>query len=81
MPSCKIPARKEPWVVVEKCDACDRYVDDLTAASSLFQVAGWFTCNNGAQHALAAIVAQRTQPTHWMSGHSTDDARDHPMGY
>ena len=53
MPSCKILAWKEPWLVVEKCDACDRYVDDLVAASSLFQVVGWFTCNSGAQHALA----------------------------
>ena len=53
MPSCKIAARKEPWVVVEKCDACDRYTNDLTAASSVFQVAGWFACNNGAEHALA----------------------------
>lgn len=38
MPSCKILARKEPWIVVEKCDACDRYVDDLTAASSTFSL-------------------------------------------
>lgn len=53
MPSCKIPAWKEPWIVVEKCDACDRYVDDLTAASSVFQVAGWFACSNAAEHALA----------------------------
>ena len=53
VPSCKIPARKEPWVAVEKCDACDRYVDDLAAASSSFQVTGWFTCGNGVQHALA----------------------------
>ena len=53
VPSCKIRARKEPWVVVEKCDVCEQYVNDLAAASSLFQVAGWFACENGAEHALA----------------------------
>ena len=53
MPSCKIPARKEPWVVVEKCDACDQYVDDMAAALSLFRIAGWFACEDSAEHALA----------------------------
>ncbi len=53
MPSCRIPARRNPWIAVEKCDACDRYTDDLAAASSVFQVVGWFKCRNGAEHALA----------------------------
>ena len=53
IPSCRIPARKDPWVVIEKCDACDRYADDMAAASSAFRIAGWFACNDGAQHALA----------------------------
>ena len=52
VPSCRISARKGPWIAVEKCDACDRYADDLTAASVVFQVAGWFACNNGAEHVL-----------------------------
>ena len=53
VPSCTISAWKRPWIVVEKCDTCDRYVDDLAAALSLFRTAGWFACNNGAHHALA----------------------------
>ena len=59
IPSCRIPARKGPWIVVEKCDACDQYVDDLAAASSLFRIAGWFGCEDGAEHALANLKLPR----------------------
>jgi len=66
VPSCKIPARRGPWVVVEKCDACDRYVDDLAAASSLFEVAGWFACNNGSEHALANRYSTHQKPPQFL---------------
>lgn len=52
-PSCKIPALRHPWVVVERCDSCEFFSDDLLAAQSLYGVAGWFTCIGGAFHALA----------------------------
>lgn len=52
-PSCSIPALKEHWIVVEKCDSCDRFPDDLSAAVAFFRVAGWFPCSDGGEHVLA----------------------------
>lgn len=52
-PSCRIHAKKEPWIVVERCDTCERFTDDLEAALFAFKIAGWFHCQNNAPHALA----------------------------
>ena len=52
-PSCRIDMPAGPWVVVEKCDSCDLYPDDLSAALATFRIAGWFRCESGAEHALA----------------------------
>jgi hypothetical protein len=52
-PSCTIPALKRPWIVVEKCDSCDRFPDDLSAAMTFFRIAGWFLCTDGGEHVLA----------------------------
>ena len=53
IPSCRIPALKYPWIVVEKCDSCDTFADDLSAGVSQFKVVGWFLCTDGGYHALA----------------------------
>lgn len=53
LPACKIDAIRTHWIVVERCDACERYEDDLDAALAFFRVAGWFKCANGGEHALA----------------------------
>jgi hypothetical protein len=52
-PWCRIRAAVGSWIVVERCDACEQFTDDLTAALSLFKVAGWFQCDSGSFHALA----------------------------
>lgn len=53
LPSCNIVAMKPPWIVVEKCDTCDKFADDLSASLTEFAIAGWFVCTNGGYHALA----------------------------
>ncbi len=53
IPSCSIVALKLPWIVVEKCDTCDKFADDLCASLSEFAIAGWFPCTDGGYHALA----------------------------
>jgi hypothetical protein len=58
-PSCEIPARRGPWVVVERCDDCKRFKDDLSAALSRYVVAGWFECCDGGSHALANSKSAR----------------------
>ena len=71
-PSCRIKANRDPWVVVERCDTCWEYPDDLEAALAVFEIAGWFLCNNGAQHALAdKRSARRRGPrgVPWYRGH------------
>lgn len=52
-PDCKILALKPPWIVVEKCDSCDKFPDDLEAGLSKFKIVGWFPCSDGGYHALA----------------------------
>lgn len=52
-PSCRIAGETATWIIVERCDSCDAFEDDLAAALSLYRVAGWFPCQSGALHALA----------------------------
>ncbi len=52
-PSCRINAKRRNWLVVERCDTCDQYPDDLSAALTRYRVAGWFQCQDGGWHALA----------------------------
>lgn len=59
VPSCSIDAKRVGWLVVERCDACERYADDLSAALSRFRVAGWFQCRDGGWHALANVRTRR----------------------
>jgi len=63
IPSCKILALKHPWVVVEKCDSCDHFTDDLSAGASQFKVVGWFLCTEGGYHALANTRSKRKMST------------------
>lgn len=52
-PSCRIEIPARHWIVVEKCNTCDLFPDDLSAALSRYRIAGWFTCATGGEHALA----------------------------
>ena len=61
VPSCEIPGRPRSWIVVEKCDACEQFEDDLSAALSLFAFAGWFSCTSGGEHALARLASKKRQ--------------------
>jgi hypothetical protein len=59
-PSCDIDAAVEPWiVVVERCDACERFKDDLAAALAAFRAARWVYCRSGGSHAIADIRSSR----------------------
>lgn len=51
-PSCTIPFLNAGWRVIEKCDACDKFEDDLEAAKSVAKYACWATCLNGCPHAI-----------------------------
>ena len=59
IPACKIPGLDLPWIVVERCDACDRFNNDLDAALSRYNLAGWFRCADGGWHALANLRSRR----------------------
>lgn len=58
-PACSIPGLIPTWIVVERCDTCELFDDDLTAALSMYGVAGWFLCVNGGYHALARTRSVR----------------------
>lgn len=50
-PSCRLP-RLKGWTVVERCDTCERYPNDLVAAAALYQTVKWVTCADGGRHAV-----------------------------
>ena len=50
-PSPRLPGLRG-WTVVERCDMCDRYPNDLAAAAALFQTVKWVICANGGLHAV-----------------------------
>jgi hypothetical protein len=64
LPSCDIPALRRPWFVVERCDTCERFSDDLAAASTRYTIAGWFRCANGGEHALVDGRSRRRAAPH-----------------
>jgi hypothetical protein len=47
-----LPGNVVDWVLVEKCDTCDRCPDDLAAAERVFCEAKWVACAQGGQHAV-----------------------------
>ena len=52
-PECSfVPGDVAGWVLVEKCDSCDRFADDLAAAQAVFREAKWITCTQGGRHAV-----------------------------
>lgn len=51
-PMCRI-AMRPGWLVVERCDTCERFRTDLDAAKSRYHDARWVTCANGGDHAIA----------------------------
>ena len=61
-PACRISALRGPWIVVERCDVCERYSDDLAAALARFRVAGWFRCSSGSEHTLADSRTRDVRP-------------------
>jgi len=54
-PSCRIPALEYPWIVVEKCDSCDKFAEDMAAGMSQFKIVGSFLCTDGGHHVLADL--------------------------
>lgn len=51
-PSCRLAICGDGWIVVERCDMCDLYADDLAAASVLFHETRWVICASGGPHAI-----------------------------
>jgi len=64
-PSCRLP-RLKGWTVVERCDTCERYSNDLAAAAALFQTVKWITCANGGLH---AVGKDSIEPVHAARSH------------
>ena len=62
-PSCRLP-RLQGWTVVERCDTCDRYPNDLAAAAALFQTAKWIMCAAGGLHAVGKDPAGPVHAAH-----------------
>ncbi len=54
-PACRLPClsnKRGGWTCVERCDACDRYPNDLCAAAVVFNEVKWVQCANGGWHAV-----------------------------
>ena len=58
-PSCTIPAAGEGWTIVERCDCCELYPDDLAAARVLFQETIWVKCEANGDHAIGRQLRGR----------------------
>jgi hypothetical protein len=55
-PSCRFSADEvSGWVIVERCDICERYRDDLVAAAAQFRRVRWVFCTDGGHHAVGQM--------------------------
>lgn len=55
-PSCVLRHVPSGWIVVERCDYCQRYADDLTAAHIVCEHAEWVRCESGGLHAVGHVA-------------------------
>jgi hypothetical protein len=52
-PLCQIPSDEiDGWTIVERCDACETYDDDLIAAAVVFGEVRWVECVSLGEHAI-----------------------------
>lgn len=51
-PSCEFEDLGIDWAIVERCDTCQIYPDDLAASLRIFHEAKWINCLNGGWHAV-----------------------------
>jgi hypothetical protein len=52
-PSCYFPTESlDGWTIVERCDLCEKYDDDLSAASKVFREVRWIRCAADGDHAI-----------------------------
>lgn len=59
-PSCLIPRfNRWRWTIVERCDACERFANDLDAARARFELARWVRCADGGFHAAGSRPLNR----------------------
>ncbi len=58
-PSCTLRDLPTGWVVVERCDACAQYPDDLVAAEVVCEEPTWFHCESGGLHAVGRLRGRR----------------------
>lgn len=53
-PTCVFPGVDlGRWTIVERCDYCELYPNDLCAGASRFSEVRWVTCPFGGDHAIA----------------------------
>ena len=57
-PSCEIRDIPEGYQVIERCDTCARYSDDLEAALTVAEDAQWTECQDGGSHAIGRLIGQ-----------------------
>jgi hypothetical protein len=55
-PSCVLSNLPRGWVVVERCDYCEQYPDDLVAAHVLCEVVTRIRCAEGGLHAVGRLA-------------------------
>jgi hypothetical protein len=59
-PGCHIPGLDESeWTIVERCDSCQRYEDDIQAAREIFEVTAWVSCLDDGWHAIGKVLRAR----------------------
>jgi hypothetical protein len=54
-PSCELPPVEEGWEVVERCDSCEAFEDDLAAGLAIAPEARWIECASGGWHAICRV--------------------------
>lgn len=63
-PSCTFKRNPIPegWVVLERCDTCQRYSDDLAAGQAHYTEARPIVCNSGGEHVIVDPKSKKEGP-------------------
>jgi hypothetical protein len=62
-PSCAIDGVDlTVWTIVERCDMCERFDDDLAAAKEVFATTRWVECKAGGWHAVGRDAKGAVSP-------------------
>ena len=58
-PSCMFDRDLTGWIIVERCDYCEKFPDDEQAALAILEEVEWIDCVSGGEHVIGRTARRK----------------------